>query len=234
MTNEENRYGYDELRWLAQDTHKRRRHAIWWTGGLVLGSMALATAYVSRDSEGGSTPPDRIAVDLVNVPKSLNDLNENLTSLVAALKDLKNEDPVSLTFATEVRPPSSPAAQPDSGIYVNRVIWLVEGSRRFAMTENDILWIPEADRWLRLVTIGTEPDPGPRTEVEVWRPNAPPSPNAPKLQLPKSWRVTNNTANCVRISSDGPSQDPPFVGNGYVAINVFFFTSKSEACPDNP
>jgi hypothetical protein len=234
MTNEENRYGYDELRWLAQDTHKRRRHAIWWTGGLVLGSMALATAYVSRDSDRGNTPPGPIAVELElgDVPDSLKNINENLADLVTALKA---QDPVSLTFATDgVRPPSPPVAPADSSIYVNRVIWLVEGSRQFPMAKNDILWIPEADRWLKLNTIGTEPAAtGPRTEIEIWQPNAPPSTNATRYRLPKSLPAVRNTASCVRISSGGPSKRPGF-GSGYVDIDVYFFAGTNAGCPDNP
>lgn len=227
MTPDESRYGYDELRWLAQDTQKRRRRAMWWTSGLVLGAMTLATVYVSREQPNNPITDDRqpsLTVNLGDVPASLKDINKNLVGIREALEA---QQPVSLSFnAGGAQGTSKSVAPAETNYYVNRVVWLVEGSRRFPMAQGDVLWIPEADRWLKLDSIGTEPDAGKTTMVEVWGRNS--APPGTTRGLPISLPATLNTANCVTISSDGPSRRAAFTG--YVDIEVLFSNLEPSQC----
>jgi hypothetical protein len=230
MTADENGSGYDELRWLAQDTHKRRRRAIWWTGGLVLGGMVFATAYVSRDNARTPPPPPPITikpVSLEDIPGSLRNINDNLGKI---LDELKSKKPVAVNLFQTISPP-------EPGNDIRQVIWLIDGSRRFPMAPGHIIWIPEADSWLQLESVGKEPKlaPGdPKTKVTIWEANQPRPDDVMPIDLPKSLRSKRNTTTCVRISSMGRTQRPGFARD-WIDIDVYFYTQTNQGtCPDEP
>ena len=229
MTADENGSGYDELRWLAQDTHKRRRRAIWWTGGLVLGGMAFATAYVSRDSNRTpsitipDTPVTRQPVSLEDIPGSLRNINDNLAGI---LDELKSQKPVAVNLFQTISPP-------DTSSDANKIIWLIDGSRRFPMAPGHILWIPEADSWLELESVSEQSAAeDSKTMVTIWGGASDQRPaNVEPIDLPQSLPSKRNTATCVRISSMGPTQRPGFP-DGWVDIDVYFFTKTNQGnCP---
>lgn len=230
MTAENEQYEYDELRWLARDTHKKRRRALWWTAGLTLGAMTLATIYVQRDEttpaqsapaaaggSGGSGDSGGQAVnlDLGDVPTILSDIRNSLNNIDMRLADL----PRSLNL--RVRTDST-----EAGPYL---VWLVDGSRRFPMAEGDILWIPELAQWLRLTAIGSGAQSG---IVEMWGPAAnPPAPTARtygRMEVDDEYEYRpreSGSADCLVLAWRGPSRR--LDSNTHVDIEILFENSEA-------
>ena len=226
MTTEDSQYEYDEIRWLTRDTRKSRRRALWLTAGLTLGAMTLATIYVSREPTPApgaagrsiSTPNEvspitSLSVDLRNVESRLDTMNTHLEKIAENLSKL----PFQINVVSE-----APAG-------LNSVVWLVEGSRRFPMAIGDVLWIPEADSWVRLTGVTVDPD-----RANAWigtgmlwsRASGPPG---TAINLPAAFPVEAGSTNCVQLKPLGPSTRPNF--RGYYDIEVFFFPQNAgESC----
>lgn len=226
MATDNDRYGYDELRWLAKDTQQRRRRATWTTAGLTLAAMALATAYVASDRSQPSVDPDSITVSL-----DTDELVAKLDSINVTLADIKSaidaHESVTLTFSAGT-PASSQSAVTEANYFLNNIVWLVEGSRRFPMAQGDILWVPEANRWIKLEDSAGE------GRVSIWdRSSAPPDVASPLppgdvYDLPLDLPAQLNTADCVTITSLGPSTR--LTGGSYVDIDVYFFNAEQGEC----
>ena len=244
MTTEDNQFGYDELRWLAKDTHKSRQRAIWWTAGLTAGAMALAVGYVTRDQDSnGEDPPSvHVTLDMESIPATLEEIRDYL-------KTLADKDPPMMMTNFGVLGQDEGVT---SAFALSNVVWLADGSRRFPMALNDVLWIPEVDRWFTLVTPGSEgytpsdPPPPDQATTSVRRSTAPPQPPpaAPQgeiIELPHwqpSERGQLGNIDCVVINARGPSQRPGFrPRNGVVQywdIEVEFFNADPNQRPCAP
>lgn len=227
MTTEDN--SYDELRWLAKDTHKSRRRAMWWTAGLTAGAITLATAYVSREPSTGAQPgqagtPTQPAARDPSSSVELQAVIQSLNAIKTSLDQL-GRVPIRVDLG-DINVQAAPA--------LGNVVWLLEGSRRFPMALGDILWVPEADRWMRLERRGTEPAPGTPTQASFWMSDAPPTPTtqpAPR-ELPEWFNVSRGAADCLQISSLGVSRREGFTGPDYVEIEAeFYTTSARRPCP---
>lgn len=239
MTSENGDYGYDELRWLAKDTHKKRRRAIWWTAGLTLGAMALATAYVANDQnrstpQGLASQPTNVSLDLLTIPETLQRISTTLNLIYNQLPidvSVNVEPGVGGTIVTETRFETP----------FSELIWLVEGSRRLPMSVNDVLWIREASRWIRLTDDGL-PDPDLRPDrgggFEIWGPERNPQVggNVQNVTLPAGSvhpiKVVNavGVANCVTLEWLDASRRPGFDRgtDRYVDIDILF---EPRDCP---
>jgi len=249
MANDDKQYGYDELRWLASDTRKARRRAIWWTAGLSLGAIALATAYVSSSpthSSGGGPvgpvvpvgpdgpPPIELSTDLRTIPASLEQISASLGNIEGILRNLSGEPPIGVTVNVEVQPGGVVGSSQD---YLSNVVWLVDGTRRFPMALGDVLWIRELDMSIRLTRIGTEAtDPPVEPAVATQFATLPDGPGATPQTITLPWRRATvlgqlGNSNCAELNSRGPSQRAGFRGAGYVDIEVEFFNAQDENRP---
>ena len=215
---EENQYGYDELRWLAKDTHKNRRHAIWWTAGLSLGAMFLAAEYVQRNNERSENPTGPTSGTTVNV-----DLEKVTDALAAINTSLKNLERPAVTF---VSLPGQGPQDVDPSSFLSDIVWLVDGTRRFPVAVGDVLWLPATRRWLTLVgiappTVQIMPD-----DIEVRLNERPPYYYLGNFQF--------GITNCAEISSEGGSARREFPADEYVEIEVRFFNAHTlESPPGN-
>jgi len=201
MNGDNGQYEYDELRWLARDTHRSRRRAVWWTAGLTLGAMTLATVYVQREpatTTGPASPPGP-STTTYSVTPNLTTIETRLADINRSLGEIRDKLPGTLNFAVY----SDPSVAGTSNL-----IWLVEGSRRFPMTNDDILWIRDAQMWVRAIDLAED-----QRTVRIWGPNRDPEPMdaANVIPLPagdRAWfelsQIQGN-ANCVTLEWLGPS-----------------------------
>lgn len=249
---------YDELLVLARDARTSRARTSRWTTGLIVAAMATSGAYVAamnnkvddlrQAKEAADAEVFRLNIDLgrlagehaaLRAERDVYRQNAEwfagiAPSLDAAsrLGDIAN----SLGGGGERAVSGTPAMQaPDFAL--SNLVWYVDGSRRFPMAANDVLWIPEGQFWVKLEEPESEGSLPTHITVHFGdRPSASgPAPSEPlgpfRLDGGRHYerQVTRGNANCVKLELDNRTGRPVF-GTGYVDMIVTY--SNNANCAD--
>jgi hypothetical protein len=221
---------YDELQILAGDVRSRRRRANMVTTLLITGGIVGTIAYIATmnaqvDALTGER--DQLAQILRDVEPRIAEMQVNLYrenadrfALVAGGQDINPvfnlpELPVTIDEPQPVTPP----------LQFSNLVWVVEGSRRFPMAIGDVLWIPEAQLWVRLEAANSismhEGSPGstPADEIVVIGDVSQPS----KFPI-NAGRNSQGVANCLSLGL-GKTTRPGF-GDGYYDMDVRVFSDN--------
>jgi hypothetical protein len=247
---------YDELLVLARDARLSRARTNRWTTGLIVAGMAASTAYVAATNnqvaelrqakDAAEAKVEQLNVDLgrlqidheglrverdiykenaewfaemspsLNVASRLGDIANALDGRSPGDDEPRDHEP----GATVVRA---------ADFALSNLVWYVDGSRRFPMAANDVLWIPEGGFWVQLEDPGS-PDVLP-THILVYDGARPPATVPPPTEPRRRYRldgdrfylrdVRREGANCVKLELDNRTQRPGF-GAGYVDMVVTY------------
>ena len=165
---------YDELLVLARDARQSRARANRWSAALVASAIVGTGAYVASMNEQVDDLRDE-AKQAVSQRDSLVRERDALQAEMQALSRYQTfYADVAPTFelAEQVRDftltlPTGPGDGPvervisETKFGLSNLVWIVNGSRRFPITDGDILWIPEGKFWVELESAdaadGTDP-----------------------------------------------------------------------------
>lgn len=202
---------YDELVVLARDAHTSRTRTNRWTTGIIVSAVAASAVYVSTvnseidDLANAKNTAERNVAelteklvaaerqrDLYRAQRDVYVQNATWFADMASAKVLGN-DIVSL--GNRFTLVAGGSVEPGSTVTVTNNVMLVEGSRRFPMTDGDILWIPESDLWVKLE---------PRSDSD---------PDDPREAGRKFRRITLHY-NALPVGSEATGK-PAYIGGGY-------------------
>ena len=258
---------YDELLVLARDARATRSRTNRWTTGIVVGAMAAGSAYVASMSAQIETlrdAKDRAEAGAQQARVSLAYL-QNEHAAVVAQRDSYAEvadqlaaavpndvidggalvERVTEEFERAIEEGKLNIEQPEAVFALNNLVWYVDGSRRFPMEVNDVLWIPESRFWVRLqanrqITVQFEPLPtvqvegdsvnsqsplGDREDIERPLTLGPFDMRNPSANF--EWVTDRSNANCVKLELDNRTSRTGFSGN-YVDMIVTY--SNNDEC----
>lgn len=253
---------YDELLVLARDAHTSRTRTNRWTTGLIVSVMTASAIYVATIN----TQIDELAEDKKAAENQVNELTFRLQAaerdrdIFRAQRDVFQENAGwfaemasssitgdSISNLGDNFPVSgTPRVQRETTLA--NVVWVVDGSRRFPMTANDILWIPESNLWVRLEDPVANAQVDPRTgepyrRVTLHRnsiPSGRSSTGQPEF-LGGAYRYYEEegrwaegaygNADCLKLTLHHQSSRPAFAGNpAYVDLEVLLYNSGG-SCP---
>lgn len=234
---------YDELQILAGDVRTRRRRANLVTSGLIGIGVVGTAAYIAamnEQTDGLREARDRAESQVAALRFELSDLRGQLYKDYAdRFAAIATTAPVNLEYSPTIEVPRSSGESPaDSRLFsVANFVWVVDGSRRFPMTNLDVLWIPEGQFWVRLqdpVEVGQPPrtislHPGSRPAVgasDVHRLVV------RDVGTPMEVRINrgNNsraTSNCISLQLHDTSSRPG-LGDVYFDMEVIY--SNPDSC----
>lgn len=264
---------YDELQILAGDARTRRRRANMWTTGLIASAMILASAYVSTTNEqanalGAAKRSSETERD--NAKEQLAEAN----NYIAVLKAEREAYKQSATWLASMAPQLdlSNAVRNLNFVFPGRgeklvteerlsnVVWVVDGSRRFPVTNGDILWIPEGNFWVQLESPDSSDPPNPTDTLPLTNAEPPKPRPLRKVTFYYDRRPTNGAtggiarylggadryyeelgkwpagthgnSDCVQLTLHYNSRRPGFSDPKYLDMEVLLYNSD-EKCPIN-
>lgn len=237
---------FDELMLLSRDvsvSRKRRQTASNWLIGSAIAAsgivIAAAAAHMSNLNAAGKEAVgqnEELRSELARVTAERDyyrDASDWWQSLADALSNDETVDSVIQNFPTPPREDTQVLARPEGA----NIVWMVDGSRRYPIKNNDILWIPEAGMWVRvdIRQAGTVMG-APQYAFDVYKfVGSRPPPNDPGElieSLPYFIEFPMNTTRCIKLDLHENSIRPGF-GGEYVDIEVLYFTpSLREPCGD--
>jgi hypothetical protein len=218
----------------ASVSRKRRQTASnWLIGSAIVVSgvfIAASSAHMSNLTDAkvkAEQERDDLRTDLAKVSAERDyymAANEWLRVLASTVSDDDDVEKVIQLLPQPAHAGAQVLAQPP----VNNIVWIVDGSRRYPVKTNDILWIPEAQMWLRVEVQQTRTPSG---EVQkrstVFRFEGPrPAPDEEGEEitdLPHYFEFPRNASRCIRLDVHKDSIRPGF-GGDYVDIEVLYFT----------
>ena len=234
---------YDELMLLSRDasvSRKRRQTASnWLIGGAVVVSgifIAASSAHMSNLTDAkvaAEQQRDNLRSELAKVSAERDyyqAANDWLRQFAETLSDDDEVDSVIQNFPQ----PSGAGTQVVTQPPLTNMVWIVDGSRRYPVKANDILWIPEALMWLRVeVDPPGAPSGNLQRRARLFALEGPrPSPadrgspadkgNEIKI-LPHYVEFPMNSSRCISLNVHENSIRPGF-GSEYVDIEVLYFT----------
>ncbi len=247
----DNDNSYDELVFLAREPRSTRKRTNYWTTGLIVTGMAASTIYVatvnqqladmSESAETAEVENFRLNVDVARLQSELDavqgerDVYKQNAAWFASMAPALATPP-STTLVT----PVGPAERSTPNFALSNLVWYVDGSRRFPMAANDILWVPEGQFWVRLESPGgdLEANNVKPTHITVHDGAEPPAstagaqPRAAGVYPPGAHNLDDDdvyyehaairgNANCVRIELADRTDRPQF-GTNYVDMVVTF------------
>lgn len=234
---------YDELLILARDARMRRKRVTGWTTSLVVGGMLVSGAYVAAMNNQASALSDqheqmRTEIgDLIEERNSLmveRDVYGNQLAKIAPASMIGDEiKKLGDKFFTDNRGQGDQTGGESTittRYALSNVVWAVDGSRRFPMTTGDILWIPEAEVWVRLENLEL---------AKAYRDERPMGDEAGDsfqdigtnipVQIPAS---VEDTANCIEVILHEDTLRPGFKRKGFVDMEVIYFMNGDCEQPD--
>ena len=245
---------YDELQILAGDTRNRRRRANLWTTGLIVGGMVAAGAYVATtneqvdqlkgenktlrnevsiliaerdDSKARADMGDQTLIWMTKAVPYLK-LSEQIPELIKTLEG----DSGDINVNTETPDTGGSGETLDKPYTLANIVWIADGSRRYPMKDNDILWIPEGGFWVSLEISGEENSRNFTTRIHRGeRPSSPDS-QGQEVQMTGDrapWEVSapRGNARCVQLTLHEQSVRRGF-GGQYADIEVYFGPPRNE------
>lgn len=238
---------YDELLLLSRDARASRTRTNYWTTGLIATAMVASGVYVTATNQ----KVDELANDAHDAQDQLKELRVENARLLAERNAFKVERDIyrdtydryaeiapSLKLGDQIanlagrlgaaNGTTTVSAAPE--LALADIVWVVDGSRRFPMAENDLLWIPEAHVWIKLdsptnngnVTIFRDRD---STQRPAGEDASGANENLP-LQLVVEGPGNSNYA-CLSLIK--PSTRSGF-GVGYADLEILF---QSQECPSS-
>jgi hypothetical protein len=243
---------YDELLVLARDARVSRARVNRWTTGLVIGSMAVAGAYIAtvnqqvdqlrETAEEAVQQRDAIRSEYVGLLDERNVLKGQM-DIVARYEDKYADIAPALILGDRIkdiglRVAGDPDGKPSAPQFaLSNLVWIVDGSRRFPLTSGDILWVPEDKFW---VEMESGPNAKPNT-VTIHRGKRPVQSTTGgtevtfgsdqavhRLKVKDAQR--RGIANCIKLTYHKDSSRFGFTGEEFVDIEVLFYNNP--ACPD--
>jgi len=243
---------YDELLVLARDARVSRSRVNRWTTGLVIGSMAVAGAYIATVSQQvddlrettqeAQQQRDAIQSEYVGLLDERNRMKSQMDA-VRRYEERYADLAPALILGERIKDIGLPAPErlsgtaPDPRFAVSNLVWIVDGSRRFPLTSGDILWVPEGEFWVRMesganvkpntVTIheGDRPVQSTTGGIEVVFTDAMP---AHEIKVMEAAR--RGIANCIKLTYHEKSSRFGFTGDEFVDIEVLFYNNSE--CPE--
>lgn len=244
---------YDELLVMARDARISRARTNRWTTGLVVAAMAASGAYVAatnsqvdelrRAKEAADAEVFRLNVDLsrlageheaLRVERDIYRQNADwFADMSPSLNASNRLGDIAAALGGERTGPTPQTGAP-ADFALSNLVWYVDGSRRFPMAANDVLWIPEGQFWVKLekpATDGSLP-----TDITVHPGDRP---SASQATTPGSLgpftlgegsyyerTVSRGNADCVRLELDR-GRGPSVFGSGYVDMVVTYTNNPS-------
>ena len=256
---------YDELLVLARDSHISRTRTNRWTTGLIASAVAASALYVGTIN----SEMDEIATEKRQAEARAAELNLRLEiaerdrDLYRAQRDIYlqsagwfaeqasmsilGDDIVSL--GSQFTLIAGQPVEPGTSVRVVNNVMIVDGSRRFPMTDGDILWVPEGNLWVRLEPAAASDPDDPRAPGRKQRkvtlhynslPSGPDATGRPEFlggayrywQESGKWSPgTKGNADCLELTLHYQSNRPAFAGNpAYVDLEVLLYNSEG-SCP---
>lgn len=232
---------YDELLLLANDARVSRTRTNRWSTGLIAGAIIGTGAYVAtinqevhdvrETAENAVQQRDTAELAYERLLGERNLLKAELETL-ARYQDLYAEVMPTNAISNSISRLAPGPIQPGPGVSqtttqltTQSLVWMVDGSRRFPVIDGDILWIPEGGFWVQLR--------GPADARTLYKYNTNPAGTAGTtggtlMTLPfREAVVRKGTHDCVDITLHTESLRPLFRAQGYVDVEVTYFT------PDN-
>lgn len=228
---------YDELMLLSRDasvSRKRRQTASnWLIGGAIVVSgifIAASSAHMSNLTDAkvaAEQERDNLRSELAKVSAERDyylAANDWLREFASTLSDNDEVDSVIQLLPQPERTSPPVVTQPP----LTNMVWIVDGSRRYPVKTNDILWVPEAPMWLRVeVQQPGSPSGNTQKRAKVFKFEGPrPSPTDKGTEimvLPHFIEFPRNASRCIRLDLHENSIRPGF-GGEYVDIEVLYFT----------
>jgi len=240
---------YDELLVLARDARSTRKRTNYWTTGLIISGMVASTAYVATVNQQMSALKDAsesAAAENLRLNIDVSRLQSERVAL-AAERDVYRQN--AAWFATMapalaerpdgtvvVNPPIQPTSTTPADFALSNLVWYVDGSRRFPMAANDILWIPEGQFWVQLEDPQQNVAPSRMTVHFGERPGSGTQNASGDAVIEGPFdlstgaiyqrSVDRGVMNCVQIKLESQTQRPAF-GNGYADMIVTYLNSSS-------
>jgi hypothetical protein len=248
---------YDELLVLARDARVSRSRANRWTTGLVIVSVAVASAYIAtvnqqvdqlrETAEEAVEQRDAIRSEYVGLLDERNVLKGQM-DIVARYEDKYADIVPALILGNRIKDiglgvaGNPDGAPPAPQFALSNLVWIVDGSRRFPLTSGDILWVPEDKFWVEMesgpnakpntVTIhrGKRPVQSTTGGTPVVFNNDPTNidQNVHRMKVKDAQR--RGIANCIKLTYHKDSSRFGFTGEEFVDIEVLFYNNP--ACPD--
>lgn len=220
---------YDELMLLSRDVSvsrkRRQRVTNWVIGGAVAVSgifIAATSAHMSNLNDAkhaAEQQRDNLRSEFAKVSAERDYYkagNDWLREFAQTMSDDGEIDRVIQNFPQ----PASEDAPDVAQLSLANIVWIVDGSRRYPIKTNDILWIPEARMWITVDSefnvsklVGPRPAPGEEGDrIDV---------------MPHFIVFPRNASRCIRLDLHRDSIRPGFAGE-YVDIEVLYFTPSSD------
>jgi len=238
---------------LARDARISRARTNRWTTGLVITAMAASGAYVAATNnkveelrqakDAAEAEALQLNVDLgrllvdheaLRVERDIYKQNAQwFAELSPSLNAANRLGGIAATLGSEDTPPAQPTRAP-ADFALSNLVWYVDGSRRFPMAANDVLWIPEGQFWVRLE------DPGRAaalpTSITVHKGERVPPSAPPVSEVEGPFRIdgglyyereaSREGSNCVQLEIADRTGRSMF-GAGYVDMIVTYVNNEN-------
>lgn len=244
---------YDELLVLARDARVSRARTNRWTTGLIVAAMAASGAYVAATNnkveelrqakEAADAEVLQLNVDLgrllldheaLRVERDIYKQNaEWFANLSPSLNAANRLGDIAGALGGEAISPAQPTRAP-AEFALSNLVWYVDGSRRFPMAANDVLWVPEGQFWVKLEepeTAGALP-----SHITVYIGERASVSEPPASEALGPFRIdggryyerdaSRRGADCVRLEIGGSTGRSMF-GAGYVDMVVTYVNNES-------
>lgn len=238
---------YDELLVLARDARVSRSRVNRWTTGLVIGSMAVAGAYIAtmnqqvdqlrETAEEAVQQRDAIQSEYVGLLDERNMLKGQM-DIVARYEEMYADIAPAVILSDRLKDIGLNVAETPPGpaqSTMSNLVWLADGSRRFPLTSGDVLWVPEDDIWVRMEPAdNVKPN---AVTIHKKRPNQSTTGGTPVVfehdqdvhRIKVGEATRRGIANCIRLTYHKDSSRFGFTGDEFVDIEVLFYNNP--ACP---
>ncbi len=227
---------YDELMMLSRDSRLDRNRKSKWTTWIVASTVLASGVYVGGTNEQlGDLAEAKNAAENQrdNLRKEFSSLLDERNALVNEREFYKksNEWLIELAkssgLSSETKDVVNNFAGPGTGVPTEiqplptsaNIVWVVEGSRRFPMKNNDILWIPEARFWVS-VEIDRSATPNTRAFIQY---GERPSSQDKGTEVPSGHieKSPHNASSCVQLTMHDSTIRAGFGGN-YIDMEVLY------------
>lgn len=250
---------YDELLVLARDARQSRARANRWSAALVAGAIVGTGAYVASMNEQVDDLRDEakqavaqresVARERVALEAEMQALSRYQTFYADVAPTFELADQVrDFTLALPAQRGEGPVERvvTETKFGLSNLVWIVNGSRRFPVTDGDILWIPEGKFWVELESADPADGQDPLNEqkalrkVSIVRDTDSVSDAEASKQFillggkerfyeePAPWATdAYGNANCIRMTLHDKSLRSGFENPKYLDMEVLLYNNRN-------